>query len=639
MVFASGLLLPGAQQEELTEEPVRPAITAGDCSFLSNPDDFKIDAETRYITRSDITKRISKYRSMAMSLPDAVALDSATVPRKTFIDDAIFGRMAAAGIQSAPLASDAEFLRRVTLDLTGRIPSADDLNAFLADTNPSKRDIKVDQLIGTPEFVDKWTMFFGDLFKVNAQATNINRELQGRDAFYAYVKGSVSINKPYDLMARELISATGDSFVAGEVNWSVGNTVAMGPQQDTFDGQAANLASMFMGINAVDCLLCHDGARHLDQVNLWGAGQTRRNMWGLSAFFTRVRMQRQVVSQTPRITKTIVSDQPAGTYNLNTTIGNRTARQPINGVRSIAASNPFASVAVTSVGTIGGGSILAGETYRQAIARQITSDPQFARAAVNYIWEKFMVEAFVSPSNSFDLARLDPAKPPAAPWTLQPTNPELLNALAVWFEQNRYDLRALMALIAKSNAYQLSAAYPGTWDISYVPYYARRFVRRLDAEEIHDAITTATGILPTYTFNAPATLPPVQWAMQLPDTREPRSNGQVVTFLTAFGRGDRDTSFRRSDGSALQALTMMNNNFVMNRIHQANAGSRVQTLLAQNAGAETIIEQLFLNTLSRPATSAEIALFTPMFQQQGNRLAAEGLQWMLLNKMDFMFNY
>ena len=628
MVLASGLLLPGAQQEQLTEETERPAVTAGDCTFLSNPDDFKVDSEVRYITRSDIAKRLSRYRMSTMSLPDAQPLDAAQIPHKTFIDYMIFGRMAAAGIQSAPLASDAEFLRRVTLDLTGRIPSADDVNAFIADTNPAKRNIKVDQLIGSPEFVDKWTMFFGDLFKVNAQATNINRELQGRDAFYQYIKTSISTNKPYDVMARELISASGDSFQSGEVNWAVGNTVAMGPAQDTYDGQAVNLASMFMGINSVDCLLCHDGARHLDQVNLWGAGQTRRNLWGLSAFFVRVGMQRQVVSQTPRITKTIVSDVATGTYNLNTTTGNRTARQPINGVRSIAPSNPFVA-----------GAVLPGENYRQAIARQITADPQFALAAVNYIWEKFMVEAFVTPSNTFDLARLDPANPPPAPWTLQPTNPDLLNALSSWFVGNGFDMRALMALITKSTAYQLSAAYPGDWNISYVPYYARRFVRRLDAEEIHDAITKATGIMPTYTFTSPATLSPVQWAMQLPDTREPRSNGGVLTFLNTFGRGDRDTSFRRSDGSALQALTMMNNNFVMSRVHQNNAGSRVQTLLAQNASPDTIIQQLFLNTLSRPATSAEIAQFSPMFQQQGNRLAAEGLQWLLLNKMDFLFNY
>ena len=219
-----------------------------------------------------------------------------------------------------------------------------------------------------------------------------------------------------------------------------------------------------------------------------------------------------------------------------------------------------------------------GENYREALARQITGDLQFSRAIVNYIWEKFMVEAFVSPSNTFDLARLDPNNPPPAPWTLQPTNPELLDALARWFQQNRYDLRALMSLITKSSAYQLSASYPGTWDIAYVPYYARKYVRRLDAEEIHDAIANATGIPGNYTL---ANLPPVQWAMQLPDTREPRSNGAVAAFLNSFGRGDRDTTFRRSDGSMLQTLNMMNNTFVMSRIHQNNQGSRVQVLLVR----------------------------------------------------------
>src|SRR2546427_13201299 len=99
-------------------------------------------------------------------------------------------------------------------------------------------------------------------------------------------------------------------------------------------------------------------------------------------------MQRQVVSQTPRITKTIVSDVATGTYNLNTTTGNRTARQPINGVRSIAPSNPFVA-----------GAVLPREKYRQAIARQITADPQIARAGVDYNLGKIMVGGVVTPSN------------------------------------------------------------------------------------------------------------------------------------------------------------------------------------------------------------------------------------------------
>ena len=623
MIAASAILLAAAK---------------GDCVFLRNPDEFMLNTERLRKADSDLTSRIAMYVSSALTAdqPTAQTLNPAAAPRKNFIDDAIFGRMAAAGIQAAPIASDSEFLRRVTLDLTGRIPSGPEVVAFIFDTDPSKRDAKIDALIGSPEFIDKWTMFFGDLYRVNAQSSSVNRDIYGRDAFYLYLKDAVSTNKPYDQMARELIAAAGDSFEHGEVNWPVGNTVAMGPAQDTYDGQAVNLASMFLGINSVDCLLCHDGARHLDQVNLWGSTQMRRNMWGLSAYFARARMQRQVTATMPRqIAKYIVTDAAGGEYQLNTTSGNRTARRPIEGVGVVPPKNPFATAA-NAFAT--GSGIEPGETRRQALARQVTSDIQFSRAIVNYIWQKFMVEAFVSPSNAFDLARLDPANPPPAPWTLQPTNPELLDALARWLQANQFDLRALMALITKSTAYQLSAVYPGNWDVSYVPYYARKYVRRLDAEEIHDAIAKATGIPGNYVLQN-SDMPPVQWAMQFPDTREPRTNGSVAAFLNAFGRGDRDTAFRRSDSSILQALNMLNSPFVLTRIHQNNQGSHVAAVLAQTADPGIIIWDLFATTLSRPPSDTEMALFGRIFQQQGNRVAAENLQWVLLNKADFLFNY
>jgi hypothetical protein len=127
--------------------------------------------------------------------------------------------------------------------------------------------------------------------------------------------------------------------------------------------------------------------------------------------------------------------------------------------------------------------------------------------------------------------------------------------------------------------------------------------------------------------------------MQLPDTREPVRSGAIVTFLNTFNRGDRDLLPRRSDATVSQALTMMNNPFIMNRIHQTNQGSTVSTLLGQNLDPATIIRRLFLSTLSRPATEAEVASFLPSFQQQGSRVAAEALQWILLNKLDFIFNY
>src|SRR5205085_5220420 len=131
----------------------------------------------------------------------------------------------------------------------------------------------------------------------------------------------------------------------------------------------------------------------------------------------------------------------------------------------------------------------------------------------------------VAPSDAFDRARLDPNNPPPAPWKLQPTNPELLDAMARWFQRSRYNMRLLMMTITKSNAYQLSSNYPGEWKLDYVPYYARKFVRRLDAEEIHDAIVQATWILSSYTMDYNGSLyplPAISWAMKFPDTTEPR---------------------------------------------------------------------------------------------------------------------
>src|SRR5262249_34044705 len=161
----------------------------------------------------------------------------------------------------------------------------------------------------------------------------------------------------------------------------------------------------------------------------------------------------------------------------------------------------------------------------------------------------------------------------------------------------------------------------------------RKYVRRLEAEEIHDAIQQATGILNTYTFTAPTgglALPAVQWAMQLPEPGEPRSNGGVATFLNSFGRGDRDLTMRRTDGSLTQGLNMMNNGFVMNRIHQANAGSNVATVLATTQDPTTIVRMLFQSTLSRNPTPQETALFVQSYSGQTVRAATETLQWVLL---------
>ncbi len=613
----------------LTQDQNEPfsKTTRDDCGYLQNPDSFR-GAIARH--REEVSQTTTAVTNTLFQATELSLVPPQDIPRKNFIDNILFDRMQRDSIQSAPVSTDEEFVRRIYLDLTGRIPAAADVTAFVADKAATKREALIDKLIGSPEYVDKWTMFFGDLFKNNARSVNVQRYSGGRDAFYNYIKDAISKNKPYNQVATEMIASNGDNFVDGQVNHIVGGIVPMGPAQDTMDGTAVNTASMFLGINALDCLLCHDGAGHLDSVNLWGAGKTRMDAWGMSAYFARVRRQRQNLSQQPNYAKFIVSELGIGEYQLNTDFGNRQTRAPIDGVSSVAPKY-----------IQGAGSANAGENRRQTIARLITADKQFARAAVNYIWEKLMVEALVSPSNAFDPARLDPAATLPAEWTLQPANAELLNALADEFIKQNYDLRKLIALITKSSAYQLSSQYPGTWSLALVPYYARKYVRRMDAEEIHDAILKATGVGVTYqlrdTLNQPTWT--VNWAMQLPDTVEPRGNA-IGGFLNSFIRGDRDVKPRSLEPSIQQALNLMNNTFVMSRIHQNNAGSTVARLLADTTlSNQQIVTQLYLNTLSRNPAQSELDALLPLYSSQTKRDATEGIQWALLNKMDFIFNY
>ncbi len=371
-------------------------------------------------------------------------------------------------------------------------------------------------------------------------------------------------------------------------------------------------------------------------MNLWGATQTRMEMWALSAFFAQTRIQGERISNQPRLIRySLVPQRRRPGYHLNTDDGNRSTREPQGGVTEVEPFYPF------TLGSDAFGGVVEGQSRREALANHVVNDIQFARAAVNYVWEELMVQAFVTPSNAFDPARLDADNPPAAPWTLEPTNPRLLDAMATWFQQNRFDLRQLIALIAKSRAYQLSAAYPMEWRTEYVPYYARRFARRMDAEEIHDAVVKATGVPANYEFRSRTgtLLDPVQWAMQFPDTREPRSNRRVRDFLNSFGRGDRDLTDRGSDGSPLQALNLLNHQFIMSRINANNPTSTIGVVLAETNDPTEIIQGLYLSTLSRFPTPQETALLMPMMVQLGNADGAESLQWILMNKLDFVFNY
>ncbi len=403
------------------------------------------------------------------------------------------------------------------------------------------------------------------------------------------------------------------------MNYLPASRQVMGPAQDIYDLMYVNVATQFLGMQLYDCLACHDGRGHLDQLSLAGSRGTRMETWKLAAFFSRVNL-RQAAGAQPQ--PWLMDERTAGAYNLNTTTGNRTARQPVNGANSVMPEYVFSGQRSTN-------------NFREGFSEYLTSDPQFARAAVNYIWAELMGLGIVDPPDSFDLARLDPRNPPPAPWGIQPSHPELLEALAQEFINSGFDLRHIVRLIAQSSTYQLSSRYDGEWKDTYVPYFARKLVRRLDAEEMHDAIMLATGVGASYAVQG--LTEPVRWAMQLPDT----TGG--AAFLNAFGRGNRDNIKRSSEGSILQGLALMNDTFVITRVRTSAANSATpniaRRMLASGLDNRGIVHEMYLSVLGRYPTASEETGALRHFDGRDRTQAVENVLWALLNKVDFIFNY
>jgi hypothetical protein len=620
------------------------ATEHADCTFFG-------PQRERFVTDALIRAGGGRRRRALSDITDGVIRAMAVVPGGTqtytydkaheagSIDSYIWADFQKQGITPAPKTTDWEFIRRVSLDITGRLPKPDRVIAFVADTSSDKRSKLVDELLADPAWVDKWTMFLGDLYQntQNKASTGLQRMPQGRNAFYKWIHDSLAANKAYNQIASELISdQSANTWEDGPGNWMLNAYITGGPNQDLMDQGTSFVFDTFLGMTHVNCVLCHNGRGHLDQLSLWGAQTTRYQGWQLASYLSKATWTR--VRPDPNNNNsyywTTLDNARATDYALNTTTGNRPSRVAPAGCKS---GQPCYYVPPQYIFT--GDSPKPGENYRVALARSVTNDFQFARATVNYLWAHFFGRGIVDPPDTFDPARLDPDNPPPAPWTLQPTNAALLNAIAQHFVDSGYDLKATMREIANSDVYQLSSRYPGNWNPEWEPYFARKFVRRLWGEEVHDAVVQSSGTLPSYTitgFTDQGFAKP-SFAMQLPDITGP--GGDATTVLDNFYRGNRDDNPRRVDGSILQALTMMNNNFVVQRSKQTGTNSSL--LIQQNISKSNtdLVNNLYLTILSRMPSADEMKKISIPASGAARTTAVQDLVWSLYNKVDFVFNY
>ncbi len=526
-------------------------------------------------------------RAIIVTAPYDRAVDpSRFAARANLLDGPVFDKLAALRIEPSEASDDAEFLRRAMLDTIGVPPTPDEARAFLDDPAPDKRVRLVDALLERPEFVDFWTLQLADLLQNRKERDHDVRGAKGVRAFHAWLRAQVAANRPWDALARDVLTARGDTDRAPALGYYI---VTVGESRRGEESDVvASVAQSFLGTR-IGCAKCHN--HPLERY-------TQDDYYGFAAFFSRLKFDRKEPKQ--GATHLLVS-APESNEN-GRPVG---ANQPRTG-RFLPAKTLDGVVP-----TLG-----AGDDPREALAAWITdpSNEAFAGAMVNRLWKHFFAVGLVEPVD--DLRASNP-----------PTNPALWNALVREFVGHGYDLKHVMRLILTSRAYGLASA-TRAGNSTETRFYSHYYARRLPAEVLLDAVSQATGV--------PETFPgyPVGLrAQQLPDP------GASSYFLGLFGRSERVTACaceRNGEVTLPQALHVQNGDSIA---RLGDPKGRLASLLASVPDDDRVTEELFLATLARRPTEPERLAVRKALAGGPRDEVYRDLAWALLNAVEFSFNH
>ena len=489
-------------------------------------------------------------------------------------------------VTPAPRADDAEFFRRVHLDLAGRIPSVTEVRDFLDDDRPEKRRLWVERILQAdpddPSYRDAYAAHFANVWRAALLAqTNIQAQIQ-QPALEAWLRQRLKTNAGYDRLVRELLTQTGVGNPGLPVAVGGGGTPEGSPaaffaaSEFRPENLAGTTARLFLGVS-LDCAQCHDHPF---------AKWTRNEFWEYAAFFTDM-------PQTPR---------PAGADG-------RTAPLPRGQIKMMGTDK------LVSAKFLDGKEPAWKDTgTRPTLVEWMTAadNPFFARAAVNRTWALFFGLPLVNQADDSD------TPPPQA-------HQELLDEMARAFAANGFDTKFLIRAITASETYQRTsrATHPSQKDPRQ---FARMPLRGLSPEQIFDSLAVATeyqeagGADPRVNFiGGPQT-----------------ARGQ---FLAKFPNQDQATDYQTS---ILQALYLMNNGFVADRT-SPQKNRTLATLAAQRTGTARKVESLYLVVLSRKPRPEESERFVKYVDAGGATsdpaAALADVFWVLLNSPEFLLNH
>ena len=470
------------------------------------------------------------------------------------IDKLVFARLAKLGIQPV-LCSDAVFVRRAYLDVIGTLPTAEEVRAFLDDSDvKNKRRALIDRLLEREEFADYWSMKWGDVLRIKAEFP-INLWPNAAQAYHRWVRASIAENKPYDKFVRELLTSSGSNFRVGPVNFY------RAVQNRTPEGIASAVALTFMGTRT--------------------DGWPQERLAGMAAFFSQIGYK-----PTREWKEENVFWDPFRTAVPFANVAGAEA------AKKAAADSPPPELKPLDAMFPDGTKVRVppDRDPREVFADWLIqpNNPWFARAIVNRVWSWLLGRGIIHEAD--DIRDDNP-----------PSNPELLAYLEKEFIASGYDLKRLYRLILNSQTYQFSSM-PRYTSPEAEAQFASYPLRRLEAEVLIDAINKVTGTFDLYTSPIPEPftyIPRNKPAISIAD-------GSITSpFLALFGRSARATgleSERNNRPVPAQWLHMLNSSHIQGKLER---GPKLREIIESGRKPDEIVEELYLTILSRRPTEEE----------------------------------
>jgi len=370
--------------------------------------------------------------SQVLTLPTDLQYTASTEAPVNYIDELVGSKLNKLRIEHSPICTDEEFLRRVTIDIVGNLPTAEEYHAFLADEGSDKRARKIDELLAKKEFSEIWAMKWAELLMVKTVANRV--EYKPMFLYSNWLANKIADNVPINEIVRDILSATGGTF-------SVPATNFYQLEPDT-QKTAENVAQIFLGLR-IQCAQCHN---HL--FDRW----TMDDYYGFTAFFAQIGRKKAEDYR-----ETIVFNSGGGEV-----------KHPVGG-------------RVMAPKFLGGETPdVKGKDRRQLVADWITSpeNPYFAPSVANRVWAHYMGVGVVDPVD--DIRVSNPA-----------SNPELFETLGLKLIEYNYDFKQLVRDICNSNTYQRSTDTNAS-NAGDLKNFSHATVRRIQAEMLLDCISQIT---------------------------------------------------------------------------------------------------------------------------------------------------